>query len=131
MDKQKPLQVYYDKDGEPGELLKDGNLNLGFYDLSIGMDKSFYIHNPNHNVVCDLSQWGTANANSTLEAPDTILPMETIKVKIKVAALTEEQLEESPPEEDISDTFGGSIVWSACVATYDDKTRIYGWKEYA
>jgi len=124
------LEVYQNDNGVPGDKITTDILNTGFYDISLGKDTTLFLHNPNHNTVCDISKWGTENPMSILEAPDLILPMETVKIHIKIAPMTEEQIDENPPDEDMKDSFGGGMVWQACNVTVDDKARSYGWDEY-
>jgi len=126
----KALQIYSNDNGEPGELLQGDSLDLGVYDISIGMDKMIFLHNPNHNIIADISKWGTENRNSTLIHPDTILPLETVKVHVKVAGLSEEEIDGKEFEEDYVDSFGGHISFDACTISYEDSQRTYGWSDY-
>ncbi len=125
----KSLEIYLNDDGVPGEKVT-GDFSVGAYDISVGKNFTIFLHNGNHNLIADISNWGTENPYSTLVKPDTILPMETVKLTIKVPKRSEQEIESNPQPDDFVDSIGGNTTWERVNVTYDDKERIYGWDQY-
>ena len=144
-----PLEMYYSVDGKPGPQKHDRDvLEMGEYDIVIGKEFEFFIRNPNHNLVADISEFKTVKPNTFFySSSDKIYPLQTVKCKIKIQG--NEFLNEKIREVDLSkeeetllffksvqavnednkkqDKLDGRITWQEITVTMDDTTRTYGW----
>ena len=144
-----PLEMYYSVDGKPGrQKLDSETLEMGEYDISLGKEFEFFIRNPNHNLIADISKFDTVKPNTFFySSSDNILPLETVKCKIKIKA--NEYLKKKIQEVDLSveeevllfcksvqatkednnkqDKLEGRITWKEITFVTEDTTRTYGW----
>ena len=105
----KDLQIMFERDGK---ILKGSAINLGAWDVSIGLDKYFYIHNPNTHAKADLREIKHYDSRLQLSLPNEIMPSDTVKVGVFVPPQkfnTEE--DEVQFFQDILDTLKGDILW--------------------
>jgi len=103
----KDLQASLSRDGGTSRLL-----DLGEWDISVGLDKTMYLTNPNSHARADLRGLKNNDARLKIELPDEILPLKTVPVKIKIASkqfATED--EEVEYFNDILDKLSGKVVW--------------------
>ena len=141
------LELYYNEDGDPGQRKLVGDkLEFSEYDVSLGKEFDFFIRNPNHNIICDISELHTENPNSSFHGPDKILPLETVKCKIKIKAIDSmntdnfdlsnefEAIDYSRALRELQgththDKLEGKIMWKNISFAFEDTTTIYGgWK---
>ena len=108
------LEILYSKDGKP--LKSEEVLDFGQYDVALGMEKKFYMRNPNKALVADISSLNTSNPNSAFYGPELIKPLETVECTISIHANSKPMLdnfdflkEDSGLDHDIME---GTIRWS-------------------
>ena len=141
------LEMYYSEDGEPGrQKLGSDVLDMAEYDIAVGKEFEFFIRNPFHNLIADISEFDTVKPNSSFHGPDQVYPLETVKCKITIQA--NEFLKKKVHELDLSkeeevllfcksvqaieednkqDKLEGRITWKEITVTMEDTTRTYGW----
>jgi len=130
MTKIKALQVFKDQDGEPGERILNSTINMGGYDVSLGKEYIFYIHNPHHNILVDISDIHSENNKITFHAPTKILPMETVKCSATIRAETEEELEDISDFHEIlniDSKISGAIQYQTVEVVLEGTSRHWGW----
>jgi len=80
----KPLEFLY---GENGMTINQADdLLLGEYDITLGTEVKFYIHNPNENLICNVSQLKATHDNYTFIGPESgfVNPKQTVQVSIRI-----------------------------------------------
>ena len=129
----KPLQMFQNENGEPGERFVNGSIDVGLYDISLGKEFLIFLHNPNHNIIADISDLDTENDSSTFHGPKIILPMETVKCSWKIKAVGDKELENiNAFTEDIThDRIAGTVLFQKIELILENGNRPWGWKKNA
>jgi len=128
MPETKSLELYEDKKGQIGKRVD--KLKLGFFDVMMGMDRKFWIRNPIHNLIVDISNLHTTNPDSYLSAPSHIMPFETVRCSIRIKPMTQEEADEAPAESEFIDTLEGPVISEPLEFEIDGKKRVYGDEKY-
>lgn len=103
----KELKVSMTRDGVAVKAL-----DLGEWDISIGMEKTIYLTNENKYARADLKGITNRDSRLKIELPDEIGPDKTIPVMIKIAAKDfDDPIEEEIFFKDILDKLSGRVVW--------------------
>ena len=103
----KDLETSLTKNG-----VKVKNMNFGEWDISLGMDKTFYLTNSNTYAKADLTGLKNADKRLTIDMPDEIGADMTIPIRIKIAGVTfSDDIEEEEYFKDILDKLSGRVVW--------------------
>lgn len=95
-----------------GRTLQGSAIDLGDWDVAIGLEKSFYFYNPNPHAKAVLSGIKNADSRVRLEMPDEVMPQDTVRIGVSV--LPQEfhsEAEEMRFFEDVLDTLKGQITW--------------------
>ncbi len=103
----KELQASLSRNGASSKVL-----DLGEWDISVGLETTMYLTNPNKHARADLRGLRNYDARLKIDLPDEIGPTKTIPVKIRIAAKVFESVEEE--EEffnDILDKLSGKVIW--------------------
>ena len=130
----KPLQLFADDNGEPGQRLDlEEDINMGQLDSSLGKKFTIFIFNSNHNILVDISDLDTENNRTTFHGPKIILPMETVKCSWTVKAKTDAELENINPFQDdvIHDRLSGAVSYENIELVLEKGSRPWGWKKDA
>jgi len=144
----KSLELFYSDGGYPGKKITKGeNMEMGSYDISKGKEFEFFIRNPLHNALIDISDLHLdADSNITLDKPDEIMPFETVKATIKIKKkeieefdvmtadglesfndMMKEMQEEMKRPSEIIGKLHGKITTLDINVIRDDKQTRYGW----
>ena len=142
----KPLELYYDKDGEPGRQKPDDEpFDFGSYEPDLGKEIIMYYRNTNHNVVANVKDVKPNTALISFDMPDEIFPLETVKATIHIKPLPDFMKSGKVDFADISQVedhlralklldrelntskIEGKIEWQEINVTMDHTTRTYGW----
>lgn len=95
-----------------GKTLMGSAIDLGDWDVSVGLEKSFWFHNPNTHAKAILTGIKHADNRVQLQIPKEIMPQDTVRVGVSV--LPQEFKTEADEEkffQDILDTLKGQVVW--------------------
>ena len=88
------------------------SLDLGEWDISIGMEKTIYLTNPNKYAKADLSGLKNKDARLTIDLPSEIGPSKTVPVRIRIAAKQfDDPIQEEKYFKNILDELSGRVVW--------------------
>ena len=142
----KPLEIYYDKDGEPGQKKPDDEpFDFGEYEPDLGKEIIVYYRNTNHNIIAKMNDLKTNTALISFDIPDEIFPLETVKATIKIKPvpgfmksgkvdfadidIVEDHLRALKLLEREINTakLEGKIDWQEINVTMDRTSRTYGW----
>ena len=103
----KELQASLTRDGKTSKVL-----DLGEWDISVGLEATMYLTNPNKHARGDLRGLKNYDARLKIELPDEIGPTKTVPVKIKIAAKQfDSEEDEAEFFNDILDKLSGRVVW--------------------
>ena len=132
MIKPKPLQYYENINGEPGNRIISGAATTLFeYDISIGKKLTVFIHNPNHNTSCKISELFINDSNIKFHAKARLMPLETCKAFIEIAAMGEDEINQlvtlDEYTEDKRIRIEGEITWEQLGINWGDGNQLYGW----
>lgn len=98
----KSLELFYaDADGYPGRRITEGDkLNIGEFDVSLGTKFDFFIRNPIHNAIIDISDLHLNGfpTNVSFSAPDEIMPFETVKATVTIKKKELEEFDVMTPD---------------------------------
>ncbi len=103
----KELETSLTKNG-----VKVKNMDFGEWDISMGMEKTFYLTNSNKYAKGDLTGLKNADKRLIVDVPDEIGADMTIPVRIRIAAVAfDDDLQEEEYFKDILDKLSGRVVW--------------------
>ena len=103
----KALEVSLTRDG-----VRTNSIDLGDWDISVGLDTTIYITNPNKYARADLKGMKNKDARLYIDIPDEIGPGKTVPVKVKINGKQfSDAVEEEGHFKDILDKISGRIVW--------------------
>ena len=142
----KPLEIYYDKDGEPGQKKPDDEpLDLGSYEPEFGKEIIVYYRNTNHNIIAKMNDLKTTTELISFDIPDEIFPLETVRALIHIKPLPGFMKSGKVDFADIAQVedhlralklldrelntskIEGKIEWQEINVTMDRTSRTYGW----
>ena len=142
----KPLEIFYDKDGEPGQKKPDDEpFDFGEYEPDLGKEIIVYYRNTNHNVVANVKDLKTNTELISFDMPDEIFPLETVKATIHIKPLPGFMKSGKVDFADIAQVedhlralklldrelntskIEGKIEWQEINVTMDRTSRTYGW----
>ena len=87
-------------------------LDFGDWDISVGMDKTFFLKNPNSYAKADTTGIKNADKRLNIEMPDEIGPGKTVAVRVRIGAVAfDDPIEEELYFKDILDKISGRVVW--------------------
>ena len=105
----RPLQVKLTKYGES---IIGKAVNLGEWDISVGMEKSVFIHNPNKFAKADLSKLKNKDSRVKMNLPDEIQPEQTAEVIISIEGqVFKDDTAEEEYFTNVLDQLSGKVVW--------------------
>ena len=141
-----PLEMYYDKDGEPGQKKPDDEpFDFGEYEPDLGKEITVYYRNPRHNEVANVKDLKTNTELISFDMPDEIFPLETVRATIKIKPLPGFMKSGKVDFGDIAQVedhlralklldrelntskIEGKIEWQEINVTMDRTSRTYGW----
>ena len=103
----KELEASLTRDGKASKLL-----DLGEWDISVGLEKTIYITNPNKYARADLKGIKNSDRRLSIDLPDEIGPDKTVPVRIRIAG---REFDDPDAEElyfnDILDKLSGRVIW--------------------
>ena len=103
----KELEISISRDG-----VKTKSLDLGEWDISVGLEKTIYLTNQNTYARADLKGLTNYDSRLKIDLPDEIGPAKTVPVKVRIAAKEfDDPLEEEQYFNDILDKLSGKVVW--------------------
>ena len=103
----KELEASISRDG-----VKTKSLDLGEWDISIGLEKTIYITNPNKYAKADLKALKNKDSRLSVNLPDEILPEETREVLLKIEGqVFESEVDEEKYFTNILDQLSGKVIW--------------------
>ncbi len=138
------LELYYSVDGEPSQHnIVGDSMNMGEFDSDVGKDFEFYIHNNEHNRICDISNLSTEHPDTSFHGPSEILPLETVKCSIKIKqkeyeehnvmtakglkSFTNMMTDMQEWGDGLHDRLEGNIIWKDISIIRENKETTYGW----
>ena len=105
----KPLQIKLTK---YGDTIIGKAVNLGEWDISVGMEKSIYIHNPNKYAKADLTKLKNKDSRVRINLPDEIHPGQTAEVLLSIEGqVFKDDTEEEEYFTNVLDQLSGKVVW--------------------
>ena len=142
----KPLEIFYDKNGEPGRQKPDDEpFDFGGYEPEFGKDMFVHYRNPNHNILAKMNDLKSTSELVSFDIPDEIFPLETIRATIKIKPLPDFMKSDKVDFGDIAQVedhlralklldrelntskIQGKVEWRGINVTMDHTTRTYGW----
>ena len=142
----KPLEIYYDKDGEPGQKKPDDEpFDFGSYEPEFGKEIIVYFYNSNHNVLANVKDLKINTELFSFDIPDEIFPLETVRATFNIKPLPDFMKSDKVDFGDIAQVedhlralklierelntakLDGRIEWQEINVTMDHTTRTYGW----
>ena len=88
------------------------SLDLGEWDVSLGLERVIYFYNPNSYAKADLRGIKNSDKRVNVYLPDEILPLQTEAVTIRIAA---KEFHDDIAEEEffkkVIDKIAGKVVW--------------------
>ena len=103
----KELQASLSRNGKTSE-----SLDLGEWDVSLGLERTIYFTNPNSYAKADLRGIKNNDKRVIIYVPDEILPLKTEAVTVKIAA---KEFHDDIAEEEffkkVIDKISGKVVW--------------------
>ena len=88
------------------------SLDLGDWDITVGLNRTVYMTNPNTYAKADLKGLKNSDNRLKINLPDEIGPGKTIEVGIKIAGKEfDEDIEEEHYFKNILDKLSGRVVW--------------------
>lgn len=97
-----------------GGTIKGSVFQIGEWDVSVGLDKTFYLTNPNPHVKANLKGIKNKDGRVKIKLPDYILPNETEPVNVKIGAVDLSTIsfdDEIALFSDVIDSLSGKIKW--------------------
>jgi len=89
-----------------------GSLDLGEWDISIGMERTIFLTNHNHHARADLRGIKNSDKRLNVYLPDEIGPDRTVPVRIRIAAKEfDDDIQEEQFFKDVLDKIAGKVVW--------------------
>lgn len=86
-------------------------VNLGKWDVSDGIQKTVYLHNPNSYVKANLRNLKNKDARVHMSIPDEVMPGETEPVDINISPMKfNDDREEEAFFNDVLDSISGKII---------------------
>ena len=105
----RPLQIKLTK---YGETIIGKAVNLGEWDISVGMSKSIYIHNPNRFAKADLTKLKNKDSRVSINLPDEIQPEQTVEAILSIEGqVFKDDTEEETYFTNVLDQLSGKVVW--------------------
>jgi len=105
----KPLQIKLTK---YGDTIIGKAVNLGEWDISVGMEKSIYIHNPNKYAKADLTKLKNKDSRVRINLPDEIQAGQTAEVLLSIEGqVFKDDTEEEEYFTNVLDQLSGKVVW--------------------
>lgn len=87
-------------------------LDLGEWDISLGLEKTIYMTNPNRHARADLRGIKNSDTRLNVYLPDEIAPLTTVPITIRIAA---KEFDDDDAEEEffkkVIDKISGKVVW--------------------
>ena len=103
----KDLETSLTKNG-----VKVDSLDLGEWDISLGMEKTIFIRNPNTYARADLRGIKNSDERLNVYLPDYINADTTVPVKVRIPGkMFADAIEEEIYFKDIMDKLSGRIIW--------------------
>ena len=88
------------------------SLDLGEWDVSVGLEKTIYLTNPNSYAKADLKGIKNSDTRLNIYLPDEIAPLQTVPVTVRIAAKEfDDDIDEETFFKKIIDTMSGKVVW--------------------
>ena len=88
------------------------SLDLGEWDVSVGLEKTIYITNPNSYAKADLKDIKNSDTRLNIYLPDEIGPLQTVPVTIRIAAKEfDDDMDEEEYFTKVMDKMSGKVVW--------------------
>ena len=105
----KPLEIKLTK---YGETIRGAAVNLGEWDISVGMEKSIFIKNPNRYAKADLTKLKNKDSRVSINLPDEIAPEQTAEVILSIEGqVFEDEIDEEQYFTNVLDQLSGKVVW--------------------
>ena len=87
-------------------------LDLGDWDISVGMDTIIYLTNPNKHARADLRGIKNSDVRLNIDLPDEIGTDRTVPVRVRIAKKDfDDDVEEERYFKDVLDKLSGKVVW--------------------
>jgi len=109
------LEILEDVDGKAIKFQVDSEtINMGEYDISQGLKHTFFLSNPNSDVIVDISDLHTVNPDSKFFSPVTeIAPLQRVQVSIEIPPV---EIDEDVAISDVTlpsgnDRLKGELTW--------------------
>lgn len=103
----KELQASLSRNGKTSKLL-----DLGEWDVSLGMERTIYFTNPNTYAKADLRGIKNSDKRVIIYLPDEILPLKTESATVKIAPKEfDDDMVEEVFFKKIIDNIAGKVVW--------------------
>ena len=106
----KELQLSFDREGKQ-RILSD-TINFGDWDIALGGEFTFYIHNPNDYAKAVIKDFTHSDKRVIIVFPGEVGPLQTEPIKITLPSIvfeTEEQ--ERDYFKDVFDQLVGEVRW--------------------
>ncbi len=95
-----------------GQSVQGTAADLGSWDVSLGLKRTIYLHNPNDYAKANLSKLGNKDGRVKLDMPKEIAPGATEKVDIIIEPqVFESEIEERNFFNDVLDELSGTVIW--------------------
>ncbi len=105
----KDLEALFSRTGKP---LIGSAMDLGKWDVALGLERTIYLRNPNPHAKAVLIEVGHKDGRVEIDIPKEISPLETAAVKIKIPPTKfESEAEERSFFTDVLDSLSGTISW--------------------
>ncbi len=92
--------------------IRTKSIDLGEWDISIGLEQTVYLTNSNKYARADLRGLKNSDSRLDIDLPDEIGADRTVPVRIKIAGKEfDDPIEEERHFKDILDKLSGRVVW--------------------
>ncbi len=97
---------------DSGDVIQGTTINLGQWDVELGMKKTFYLRNPNDYAKANMSGIRHKDSRIIVDMPDEIPPLASVPVKITIPPMKfKDAADEKAFFQDVIDSLYGTIVW--------------------
>lgn len=105
----KPLEVKLTK---YGNTVRGAAADFGEWDISVGCEKHFFIHNPNKYAKADLKGLKNKDSRCKYNLPDELQPEQTAEVILSIEGqVFTDDTEEEKYFTNVLDQLIGKVVW--------------------
>jgi len=95
-----------------GQAIKGTAADLGSWDVSLGLKRTIYLHNPNDYAKANLSKLGNKDGRVKLNMPNEIAPGATERIEVIIQPqVFETEIEERNFFKDALDELSGTVIW--------------------